>query len=85
MSNAEGKLGKIIFGSFVGDPGGKNYIELPIKSADVFSNNILAINGDFVVYGGFVIGFNFYKENVVCILSAARSGAIRINYIYFHV
>lgn len=85
MSNVENKLGKIIFGSFVGDPGGKNYIELPIKTKDIFSNNILAINGDYVAFGGFVIGFSFYNENVRCILSDARSGATRINYIYFHV
>ena len=85
VSKLEDRLGKIVFGTYCPDPGGKDFADIPVKPAEVRDGMILAVNGDSVVWRGAITGFNFYFENVRCTLSEARTGFIRINYVYVHV
>ena len=77
------RLGKIVFGTYCPDPGGKDFADIPVKTAEVRDSMILAVNGDSVVWSGAITGFNFYFENVRCMLSEVHTGFIRINYVTF--
>lgn len=84
VTSLEKSVGKIIFGTYCCDPKGNDYVDISVKSADIYDSKIIISNGDSGVWAGYTRGVVLYYENVRCLLSEQRTGLIRINYIYFH-
>ena len=82
IANLNSNLAKIVSGSVISDPNGNNYIDIPLTGISANWGPI-AFNGDYTVYPGSVLGCTVQTNNLRVHLSTARSGATRINYVYF--
>lgn len=77
-----GNLSKIISGTAIIDPNGKNYVDIPITGISANWAPI-AFNGDYDTYAGYVLGCVSQNNNLRVYLSTARTGVMRVNYFYF--
>lgn len=79
ISQVEEQIGKIVFGTYVGQPNG-NTVE--IGAPGIKPDTPIAVNGDYNANHVTVIGVSANESNIYVLLSGEIYSNIRINYIY---